>query len=83
MKKEDEYLAANLQRALAVDSRVGVLDITVVVSGNRAHLHGQVPSERRKQAAAQVVKELAPELEVFNHLKVVKLREPAKPELVE
>jgi osmotically-inducible protein OsmY len=82
MNETKEYLTANLRRALAVDARVSTQDINVIVSGDCVYLQGQVTTERRRQAAADVVNELAPQLEVINQLEIVELKEPDKPENV-
>lgn len=82
MNETQEYLTGNLRRALAVDARVSTQDIIVIVSGDCVYLQGQVTTERRRQAAADVVRELAPQLEVINQLEIVELKEPGKPENV-
>lgn len=82
MKNTEEYLIANLQRALATDPRVNVQDIKVSVSNDLIRLQGQVTTERRKQAAADVVKELAPQFKLGNELEVVQLKEPNPAEVV-
>lgn len=82
MKETQEYFVANLRRALAIDPRVSTQDIKVVVSGDYVYLQGCVTTERRRQAAADVIRELAPQFEVINQLEVIELKEPSGPEVL-
>lgn len=82
MNQEYQYLVGKLQEALAVDSRVGALDLHISVAHGRLHLTGQVPTEERREAVERIARELAPGLDVRNELTVLELAESAKPEAV-
>ena len=54
MNQEYQYLVGRLQEALAVDSRVGALDIHITVTHGRVHLTGQVPTDDRRDAVERI-----------------------------
>lgn len=73
MDVEYQYLVGKLENALATDPRVNALDVKVRICGHKIHLTGEIPTEERRWAAALVVAELAPGIEVFNELTVFEL----------
>jgi osmotically-inducible protein OsmY len=75
MDLEYQYLVARLQEAFARDERLSSLDIKVVLTGNRVHLLGDVPTEPRRAAAHEIVLRVAPGVEVRNELRVLALDE--------
>jgi osmotically-inducible protein OsmY len=75
MDLEYQYLVARLQEALARDERVSSLDIKVVLTGNRVHLIGDVPTEPRRAAADEIAREVAPGAQIRNELRVLALDE--------
>jgi osmotically-inducible protein OsmY len=83
MDLEYQYLVARLQEALARDERISSLDIKVVLIGNRIHLIGDVPTEPRRTAADEIVRGVAPGVEVRNELRVLALDEARGPEDIE
>ena len=82
MKVEYQYLVARVQRALAEDPRVNVLDIKVMVQGDKIHLTGQVAHEAHKQAATEVASSVVPDTEIRNELTVLNVEAPAQPEAI-
>jgi osmotically-inducible protein OsmY len=75
MDLEYQYLVARLQEAFARDERLSSLDIKVVLSGNRIHLMGDVPTEPRRTAADEIARRVAPGAQVRNELRVLALDE--------
>jgi osmotically-inducible protein OsmY len=73
MELEYQYLVARLQEALARDERISSLDIKVVLTGQRIHLIGDVPTEQRKQAADDIARSIVPGVTVRNELRVLAL----------
>jgi osmotically-inducible protein OsmY len=73
MDLQYQYLVARLQEALAADARVNSLDIKVTVTGGRIHLIGEVPSEERRTAIAEVAAEVCGEAELRNEITVLEL----------
>ena len=83
MDLEYQYLVARLQEALARDERVSSLDIKVVLTGNRIHLLGEVPTEQRRLAADEIARGVAAGTPVRNELRVLALDEAPGPEEIE
>jgi hypothetical protein len=71
-----QYRAARLRRALAEDSRTAELGVRVTVRGDRVLMSGQVASEQRRAELYRVLHEVAPDLEVYNDVRVVCADEP-------
>jgi osmotically-inducible protein OsmY len=71
-----QYLVARLRDALAHDTRVAALDIQVRVVGHDLFLTGAVATPPRREAAAAVVHDVAPELTVHNQLDVLPVEAP-------
>jgi len=67
------YLVQRIREALAHDPRVAEIELQVTVRGNKVFVAGSVPTEDRRQAVADVVKEAGPDLEVHNQTKVMLL----------
>ena len=63
---ETQYVAAHVQEALARDQRVNEPELGVTVVKGRVVVSGQVPSEERREAVTDVVRECCPDLEVEN-----------------
>lgn len=82
MNAEYQYLIGRLQDALATDPRVNALDVKVTVCGGRIHLTGEVATEERRGAAAIVVSEIVPDIEVRNELTVYELTQTAGAEVI-
>jgi osmotically-inducible protein OsmY len=80
MDLEYQYLVARLQEAFARDERLSSLDIKVVLTGNRIHLIGEVPTELRRAAADEIAHGIAPGVPVRNELRVLALDEAHGPE---
>jgi osmotically-inducible protein OsmY len=71
-----QYLVARLRDALAHDERVAALDIHVRVVGSNLFLTGAVATSPRRDAAAAVVHDVAPDLTVHNQLDVLPVDAP-------
>ena len=67
---ESEYLVQHVREALAHDPRVGELELGVDLRGSRLFVTGEVLTEERRAAVEQVVRELSPDLEVHNQVRV-------------
>lgn len=77
-----QYLVGKLQHALATDRRVNMLDVKIMVCSGKIHLTGQVATEERRMAVAEVVRELLPGVEVRNELTVLEVNHPPQPEVI-
>jgi hypothetical protein len=64
------YLVQRIREALAHDPRVGELELEVTVRAGKAVVSGTVPSEEVRQSVAEVLHEVAPELEGHNQTSV-------------
>jgi osmotically-inducible protein OsmY len=82
MNSDYQYLVGKLQHALAIDRRVNMLDVKVVVRGSKIYLTGEVATEERRRAIVQVVAELLPGIEVRNELTVLEINQPHQPETI-
>lgn len=80
MDLEYQYLVARLQEALARDERVSSLDIKVVLTGNKIHLLGEVPTEHRRNAADEIARAVVPGIVIRNELRVLALDDARGPE---
>lgn len=83
MDLEYQYLVARLQEAFARDERLSSLDIKVVLTGNRIHLMGEVPTELRRATADEIARDVAPGVPVRNDLQVLALDEAHAAEDIE
>ena len=68
---EDIYLANAIEESIAIDERTAELGIQVRVRAGRVVLRGTVASPERKDAAAAVAAEHAPNHTIVNHITVV------------
>ena len=75
-----EYLIAHIQQALATDPRTGELELDVRIAGGRLFLTGAVATRERCSAVEEVVREVAPGLDVANQLTVSAETEPGPDE---
>jgi BON domain len=75
------YVVAHVREALAHDSRVNELEIEITVVGGRIFLSGDVTTNERKAAIAEVVHECVPRYEIFNEVSVTQLAD-TDPELL-
>ena len=72
----DRYLVARIREALTKDPRVNELELEVTVSEGRVFVSGTVPTQERQRAVADVVRELAPNMDVRNATEVVTAAPP-------
>jgi len=82
MNAEYQYLIGKLQDALATDPRVNLLDVKINVCGGKIHLTGEALTEERRNAVADVVSEVAPDVEVRNEIIVFQLQQVSAPEAI-
>jgi hypothetical protein len=66
-----EYRILRVQQALARDPRTLELGLEVSVRGDQLFVTGSVASESRRTAAADVIGETLPSLNVHNHITVM------------
>jgi osmotically-inducible protein OsmY len=66
----EKYLVQRVRDILAGDPRVGELHIDVTIRGDRVFLTGVVPSAERRDAIADLVRQVLPDHEVHNHVTV-------------
>jgi osmotically-inducible protein OsmY len=67
----DSYVAEHIHQALASDPRVNEPELHVHVVAGRAVITGDVPTDARKAAIDEVVRELHPDLGVDNQTSVI------------
>jgi osmotically-inducible protein OsmY len=79
---QPEYLVARIHKALATDPRTGELELDISIAGGRVFLSGSVATDERCRAVEEVVREVAPDLEVQNELSVTEEHPPGPPEPV-
>jgi osmotically-inducible protein OsmY len=75
----DVYLSQRLKEELAHDERVGELGIDVTVDGRSVHVSGSVTTSARRDAAAEVIREIEPNAEVHTDL-TLSARDPSEAE---
>jgi len=66
----DTYTAEHVHEALAKDERVNEPELDVQVVDGRVFVTGVVPTDERREAVAEVVRECCPHLEVENRTTV-------------
>ena len=66
----DDYLVQHVREALALDPRVGELELGVDVRGAKLFVTGSVQTEERRRAVGEVASEVAPDLELHNQVRV-------------
>jgi osmotically-inducible protein OsmY len=67
------YLIQRVREALAHDPRVGELELRVKMVGPKVFVSGTVPTEERRRAVAEIVREVLPDAEVHNETTVTTL----------
>jgi osmotically-inducible protein OsmY len=67
----DSYVAEHIHQALASDQRVNEPELQVHVVAGRAVIMGDVPTDARRAAIDEVVRELHPDLAVDNQTSVI------------
>ena len=72
----EQYLAANLRRAVAEDPRTAELGVRVTVRGDNVMLSGDVACADRRATLEEVLHEAAPELKILNDVRVTPAGEP-------
>ncbi len=78
---EKSYLAARVRKALAEDPRLNELDIQVTVTAGKVFLLGEVASEKRRETAEQISREVLPEsVGLVNNLTIASYRETSEEE---
>ena len=76
------YVVERVKEALATDPRVSELHLDVTLVGEKVFVAGTVPTEPRRSAALDVVREAAPDLTVVSQVTVEGLDgEPSVEEL--
>ena len=75
-----QYVAERIRSALAADRRVSELGLAVKIVGNRVHLGGAVATADRRALAEEIVRQLLPEHEIQNDIKVQDVADTQGPE---
>jgi osmotically-inducible protein OsmY len=65
-----QYVIQRIREALAHDPRVGELELGVQLRAGQVFLTGTVHTDVRRRAISQVVREVAPGLEIHNQVTV-------------
>jgi len=82
MNADYQYLVGHVQSALATDPRANMLDVKVMIIGNRIHLIGEASSTQRRQAVTDIVTALCPGIQIRNELTILELGGPKEPEAI-
>lgn len=77
------YTAQHIKDALIHDHRVGEMTLEVTLAGGRVFVAGQVMTEQRRDAVPEVVRTIAPDLDVVNEVTVVPCDEPEGQEVLQ
>lgn len=77
-----EYLAERVRQAVATDHRTNVQGLQVRVTDAELFLAGDVGSEERRQAVADVAAEVVPGRRIHNDVTVVPLGDEHTPERI-
>ncbi len=70
-KGEQGYVAEHIRQALAGDPRVNEPELRVQVVAGRVVITGDLPTEERRRAIADVVHDVSPDLAVDNQTTVL------------
>lgn len=81
-RKRDPYLPARIKDALARDPRTGEQDVKILVEDKRILLRGEVATQDHKDQTEKVVREIAPNFNVDNQIKLRDLPPPDQSEEV-
>jgi hypothetical protein len=65
-----DYVLAHLHEAMLGDQRLHEQAIEIVFVGDCLELRGEVATPERREAAVQLVRELVPDLDVIDDLRV-------------
>ena len=76
----DEYEVERVRDALARDERVSELELEIRAVGGKVLVTGAVPTEERRRAITDVVREVVPDREVVNETTVTPKRGEDEPE---
>ena len=77
-----EYLAEHVRQALTTDPRTSVQGLQVRVTDSEVFVTGDVGSEARRRAVAQVAAEMVPDRRLHNDVTVVPLDGGHTPERI-
>ena len=75
-----QYVAERIRAALASDPRVSELGLAVKIVGSRVQLGGAVATPDRRALAEEIVRQLLPEHEIQNDIKVQEMADTPRPE---
>ncbi len=75
-----DYLLAHIRQALAEDPRTAQQDLKILLDGNRLVVKGECPSELRCKAVVEVIKSVAPHLDIANQIQVTRHSAPERAE---
>jgi hypothetical protein len=70
------YAVAHLREKLAEDPRTNELDIGIHLEGNTLVLRGEVAAPERKAAVEAVARELFPDCQIQNQLRLISIADP-------
>ena len=76
------YTEQHIKDALIHDPRVGEMTLEVTLAAGRVFVAGQVMTEQRRDAIPEVVRTVAPDLDVVNEVTVVPCDEPVGQEVL-
>ena len=77
---EEQYLVGEAEEILATDPRLGELSLRVTYAGGKLFVSGDVATEHRREAIAEVLGERFPDLEISNDTSVFEMEEPREEE---
>jgi len=75
-----QYVAERIRAALAADRRVSELGLAVKIVGTRVQLGGAVATPDRRTLAEEIVRQLLPDHEIQNDIRVQELADTQQPE---
>ena len=75
------YLVQRVREALAHDPRVGELELRVKMVGEKVFVTGTVPTDERRRAVSDVVREVLPDAEVHNETTIPAMGEADREDL--
>lgn len=78
----EAYVAEHVHEALARDERVSEPELEVQVVRGRVFVTGVVPTQERRDAVAEVVRECCPQFEVENRTTVARYPDTGETERV-
>jgi len=75
-----QYVAERIRAALAADRRVSELGLAVKIVGTRVQLGGTVATPDRRALAEEIVRQLLPDHEIQNDIRVQEVAGTEEPE---